>query len=132
MVNAGATWLDEPLVHDGNLVTSRGPQDLKQFVAAITLLFAGADRELEQEFPSTRATQSAPPADEPPRLVVNIMRWMPKPSVRTILGLAVAAVAVSLYLRRNEESTVARNLRRAARRPLSLRPLSLRRFAMSR
>ena len=62
LVNAGATWLNEPLVHDGNLVTSRGPQDLKPFVAAITRLFAGADRELEQEFPSSRATQSAPPA----------------------------------------------------------------------
>ena len=40
---------------------------------------------------------------DPPRLVVDVMRWMPKPSVRTILGLAVAAVAVSLYLRRKEQ-----------------------------
>ena len=103
LVNAGATWLDEPLVHDGNLVTSRGPQDLKPFVAAITRLFAGADRELEQEFPSSHATQSAPPPDEPPRLVVDVMRRMPRPSVRTIVGLAVAAVAVSLYLRRRQQ-----------------------------
>jgi len=103
LVNAGATWLDQDVVVDGNLVTSRGPQDLKPFVAAITRLFAGADRELEQEFPSSRATQSAPPPDEPPRLVVDVMRWMPKPSVRTILGLAVAAVAVSLYLHRRQQ-----------------------------
>src|SRR3954454_5441143 len=103
LVNAGATWLNEPLVHDGNLVTSRGPQDLKPFVAAITRLFAGAVRELGQELPSSRVTQSAPPPDDPPRLVVDVMRWMPKPSVRTILGLAVAAVAVSLYLRRQQQ-----------------------------
>src|SRR4051794_14922835 len=105
LVNAGATWLDEPLVHDGNLVTSRGPQDMKPFVTAIIRLFAGADRELEQEFPSSHATQSAPPPDEPPRLVVDVMRRMPKPSVRTIVGLAVAAVAVavSLYLRRRQQ-----------------------------
>lgn len=50
LVNAGATRLDEPLVHDGNLVTSRGPQDLKPFVTAIVRLFAGQD--LEPEFPS--------------------------------------------------------------------------------
>jgi hypothetical protein len=101
LVNAGATWVNEPLVHDGNLVTSRGPQDLKPFVAAITRLFARAERELEQEFPSSRETKSAPPPDEPPHLVLDVMRWMPKPSVRTILRLAIAAIAVSFYRRRH-------------------------------
>src|SRR5690349_9092927 len=89
LVNAGATWLDEPLVHDGNLVTSRGPQDLKPFVTAIIRLFAGQD--LESKFPSSRATDSAPQPQEPPRLVVGVMRWMPKPSVRTLLGIAAVA-----------------------------------------
>jgi len=28
MVNAGATWVDEPVVRDDNLITSRVPQDL--------------------------------------------------------------------------------------------------------
>src|SRR3954471_8846358 len=42
MVNAGATWLDEPLVRDGNLVTSRGPQDIVPFVLGIKELFAEA------------------------------------------------------------------------------------------
>src|SRR3954453_6993960 len=32
LVNAGATWVDQELVRDGNLVTSRGPQDLQAFV----------------------------------------------------------------------------------------------------
>ncbi len=31
MVNAGAAWVDEPLVVDGNLVSSRTPADLPQF-----------------------------------------------------------------------------------------------------
>ena len=31
LVNAGADWVDEPLVVDGNLITSRKPDDLDQF-----------------------------------------------------------------------------------------------------
>jgi protease I len=118
LVNAGATWLNEPLVHDGNLVTSRGPQDLKPFVAAITQLFAGAKRELEDAFPSARATQSAPPPDEPPHLVLNVMRWMPKPSVRTIVGLAVMA-GVSLYLRQHQQGRQSGKSKEPRERPKS-------------
>src|ERR1700712_845509 len=35
LVNAGATWLDRDVVRDGNLVTSRGPQDMTSFIPAI-------------------------------------------------------------------------------------------------
>src|SRR3954454_17463710 len=97
LVNAGATWLNEPLVHDGNLVTSRGPQDMKPFVTAIIRLFAGQD--LGAEFPPSRATRSAPQPQEPPRLVVDVMRYMPKPSVRTLLGVAAVAAGIALYRR---------------------------------
>ncbi len=38
--NAGATWVDAPMVQDGPLVTSRKPDDLPQFNAAIVALFA--------------------------------------------------------------------------------------------
>jgi protease I len=38
--NAGATWVDQPMVRDGMLVTSRKPDDLQEFNAAATLLFA--------------------------------------------------------------------------------------------
>jgi protease I len=37
--NAGATWVDEPMVRDGKLVTSRKPDDLKAFNAAIIDMF---------------------------------------------------------------------------------------------
>ena len=40
--NAGATWVDEPMVRDGNLVTSRKPDDLGQFNKAIVEMFAEA------------------------------------------------------------------------------------------
>lgn len=33
--NAGGEWVDEPLVVDGNLMTSRNPHDLPQFCGAI-------------------------------------------------------------------------------------------------
>ena len=39
--NAGATWVDEEVVVDGNLVTSRNPDDLPAFNAKLTELFAG-------------------------------------------------------------------------------------------
>jgi protease I len=33
--NAGARWADEPVVRDGNLITSRKPADLPRFIKAI-------------------------------------------------------------------------------------------------
>jgi protease I len=35
MVNAGATWVDEAVVVDGNLVTSRTPDDLPAFTRTL-------------------------------------------------------------------------------------------------
>jgi putative intracellular protease/amidase len=36
--NAGATFIDEPVVTDGNIVTSRGPLDIAAFIYAIDKL----------------------------------------------------------------------------------------------
>ncbi|MBC7109244.1 MAG: DJ-1/PfpI family protein, partial [Methanomassiliicoccales archaeon] len=33
--NAGAIWVDEPVVVDGNIITSRVPQDLPVFVKTL-------------------------------------------------------------------------------------------------
>jgi protease I len=41
LVNAGAFWSDQPVVKDRRLVTSRKPEDLPKFNAAIIELFAG-------------------------------------------------------------------------------------------
>src|SRR3712207_2082879 len=41
--NAGADWVDEEVVIDGNLVTSRNPDDLDAFGAAIVEQFAATD-----------------------------------------------------------------------------------------
>ena len=40
--NAGATWVDETMVRDGKLVTSRNPKDLPAFCKAIVELFSEA------------------------------------------------------------------------------------------
>lgn len=40
LANAGATWVDEDVVIDGNLVTSRKPDDLKAFCSALVTAFA--------------------------------------------------------------------------------------------
>ena len=40
--NAGASWVDEEVVVDGNLTTSRNPDDLDAFSAAIVEQFAGS------------------------------------------------------------------------------------------
>jgi protease I len=45
--NAGAEWVDEEVVVDGNLVTSRKPDDLDAFNAAIVEEFARDDVEAE-------------------------------------------------------------------------------------
>jgi protease I len=44
LVNAGARWIDEPVVEDGNLITSRRPDDLEAFSDA-------ALRQLEGRIP---------------------------------------------------------------------------------
>ena len=38
--NAGGTWLDEPVVEDGTMVTSRQPADVPLYIAAMIELFA--------------------------------------------------------------------------------------------
>ncbi len=39
--NAGATWVDEPVVVSGNLITSRKPDDLPVFIKTMIEQFAG-------------------------------------------------------------------------------------------
>lgn len=98
VVNAGATWLDQEVVRDANLITSRGPQDLKAFVAAIIQVLSG-------EVPVTAAAPahavSAPQRDEPPQVVLKTMKWMPRPSFRTALGIGAIALGAATMRRRH-------------------------------
>jgi protease I len=47
--NAGAKWVDEEVVVDGNLITSRKPDDLDAFGAAIVEQFAAGPEEDDDE-----------------------------------------------------------------------------------
>jgi protease I len=97
VVNAGATWLDQELVRDGNLLTSRGPQDLAAFIPAIKRLFGGEQEPSTAKVPQAgpSGAQSSPQASEPPRLMLNVMRWTPRPSFRTAIALALLAFGIS-------------------------------------
>jgi len=110
VVNAGATWIDEPFVEDGNLVTSRGPQDLVPFVRGIIKHFAEAA-------PMRRhgsVSQSSPQAEEPPKLVIGAMKWLPKPSTRT--AFIVGAIGAGLLAMNNPSGLkkIGKQLRRVA------------------
>ena len=88
LVSSGATWLDQQLVRDGNLVTSRGPQDLAAFVPAMLDAFANASPEPRT---TTPGRASDPQRSTPPGMAVAAMRWLPKPSAAT------AAVGIGLF-----------------------------------
>jgi protease I len=100
LVNAGAVWLDQELVRDGNLLTSRGPQDMHAFVPAILEFFAEA--ESARTSPAAH-TESDPQRDEPPALVVKTMQWMPRPSLRTAVGLGAIGLGVIALNRRRQQ-----------------------------
>ena len=91
LVNAGATWLDQEIVRDGNLTTSRGPQDMAAFVPAVLTTFASTAPE-----PSATAPGQAPDPqrDAPPGMAVAAMRWSPRPAVAALVGVGLVAAAV--------------------------------------
>src|SRR3954449_1102512 len=74
LVNAGATWLDQELVRDRNLTTSRGPQDMNAFIPGMLDAFANTSPE-----PATTAArrESDRQPDAPPRRALRALRWAP-------------------------------------------------------
>jgi len=90
LVNAGATWLDEELVRDGNLTTSRGPQDMAAFVSGMLDAFATSSPE-----PATRAPrrESDRQREAPVGWAIAALRWSPKPSAVAMVGIGLAAGA---------------------------------------
>ncbi len=93
LVNAGATWLDREVVRDRNLVTSRGPQDLKAFVPAMLDIFA---EPTSQQQTVSSPTGSDPARNEPIGWAVAALRWSPKPSAAALAGVGAATLAAAL------------------------------------
>ncbi len=91
LVHAGATWLDQDVVWDRNLLTSRGPQDLAVFTRSIVDFYS--DSTLSQGI-AANALESAPQRDRPPQVVITAMRWMPRPSFRTAFALIAITLAI--------------------------------------
>ena len=54
LINAGAEWIDEEVCVDGNLVTSRKPDDIPAFNREMQKLFARSPEELAEERPEER------------------------------------------------------------------------------
>ena len=61
LLNAGARWVDREVVEDGNIITSRKPDDLKAFCAA---LLRQVDQGIAPRLESPLAPEAA--ADRPP------------------------------------------------------------------
>jgi protease I len=97
LVNAGATWLDREVVRDRNLVTSRGPQDMRAFVPAMLDIFAQPTNELQQTVSDNAGSDS--PLDQPLGWAMAALRWSPKPSAAALTGVAAAALAPRLRRR---------------------------------
>ena len=94
LVNAGATWLNQEVVRDGNLTTSRGPQDMVAFVPAMLDAFA-------ETAPQTTAQGRAsdPQRTAPPSVAVTALRWSPKPSAAVVVGIGLVAAVRRLSRR---------------------------------
>ena len=90
LVNAGATWLDREVVRDRNLVTSRGPQDMKAFIPEMLDIFAESASQLQTV---TDHDGSDPPLDRPVGWAMAALRWSPKPSAAALAGAVAAALA---------------------------------------
>ena len=96
LVNAGATWLDREVVRDHNLVTSRGPQDMRAFVPAMLDIFADPKNQSQT---ITDHSGSDPQLDSPLGWAVAALHWSPKPSAAALTSVAAAALASPLRRR---------------------------------
>ena len=101
MVNAGAAWLDQAVVRDGNWVTSRGPQDMRPFIKAMTALFAETAPVTEN---LAHSLHSDPQREAPPALVTTAMRFIPRPSLRTLIGVAVVGAGLVAASKRRQSA----------------------------
>ncbi|MBN9163338.1 MAG: glutamine amidotransferase [Myxococcales bacterium 68-20] len=100
IVHAGGVWRDEPVVIDGNWVSSRGPADLHVFVPVMIALFTGPAEEQAPSPPEEAAPRpdvSSPQYDRPVPAAVEAATHLHRSSAWTIFGLTLAVgLVVSL------------------------------------
>jgi protease I len=96
IVNAGGIWRDEPVVRDRNWVSSRGPQDLHEFIPAAIELFASAEGR-DVPYPTR---ESSPERDHPSRAALTAARVLPGPMLTAMAGGALLALASAAALRK--------------------------------
>jgi protease I len=95
MVNAGAVWRNQEVVRYGNILTSRGPQDIGALIAALLPFFAGEEQADQADQAHTHAAApSDPPRDEPSERPGQPLHWLSAPSVGAMLSLALLGVGV--------------------------------------
>jgi protease I len=102
LVNAGAIWRDEPVVRDGSLLSSRGPQDIRPFLRAAIDLFAG--RGAPPSPPSLPATSSPQPTSPPAAALAGAAILPRVQAALRVLGTTAAlaaGAAALLALRRS-------------------------------
>ena len=92
LVNCGATWLDREVVKDGNLVTSRGPQDMTSFIPAMIDHFADTAPRPQTAVPGQA---SDPQLISPVGWAVAALRWSPKPSAASALAGLITGARLS-------------------------------------
>jgi protease I len=108
VVNAGATWRNQETVRDGNILSSRGPQDTAALVQVLLPFFAGAPHP-----DSAPAAESDPAQDEPSETPGQPLHWLSAPSVGAMLSLAllgVGVVAANRGLRKKRDDDVATSI----------------------
>jgi protease I len=110
LVNAGAIWLDQELVRDGNLTTSRGPQDMAAFVRGMLDAFSETSPEPVSTAPRRESDRQL---DAPVGWAIAALRWSPKPSAVAVVGIGLAAAARRAM--RGPASRPTRRTRAAAR-----------------
>jgi protease I len=91
VVNAGASYVDEPLVQDNNFISSRGPQDLPSFTKAIVEHFSRLHLRGRTRGGATTAASipSAPQSQTPPVAALVGLAAAPRlATLKRMLGLA--------------------------------------------
>ena len=84
LTNAGASWIDEEVVIDGNLITSRKPQDLEAFCGALedALRHPPAHRSHVEQTRNTGAQRSSPVKLDEDGFLENPADWDERVALR--------------------------------------------------